>query len=74
MLQKIYFCNHKNLLIGFQCKAIAISSNLNIKGKIANEAYLPKYEICGTMKMHHVHVHELLFAIWGAIFNIRNAF
>ena len=42
---------------------------------IANEAYLPKYEIYGTMKMHHVHVHhELLFAIWGAIFNIRNAF
>ena len=26
------------------------------------------------MKIHHVHVHELLFAIWGAIFNIRNAF
>ena len=28
MLQKIYFCNHKSLLIGFQCKAIAMSSNL----------------------------------------------
>ena len=63
------------MLKGFQCNAIAMSSNLNIRRKIAIEAYLPKYEICGTMKMHHVHVHhELLFAIWGAIFNIRNAF
>ena len=50
-----------------------MSSNLK-KRKISNEAYLPKNEICGTMKIHHVHVHELLFAIWGAIFNIRNAF
>ena len=41
---------------------------------IANEAYIPKYEIRETMKSHHVHVYELLFAIWGASFNIRNAF
>ena len=73
MLQKIYFCNHKSLLIGFQCKAIAMSSNLK-KEKYPMKLIYQKNEICGTMKIHHVHVHELLFAIWGAIFNIRNAF
>ena len=50
-----------------------MSSNLK-KEKYPMKLIYQKNKICGTIKIHHVHVHELLFAIWGAIFNIRNAF
>ena len=49
MLQKIYFCNHINLFIWFQCKAIAMSSNLK-KEKYPMKLIYQKMKYVGPWK------------------------
>ena len=76
MLQKIYFCNHINLFIWFQCKAIAMSSNLKkekypMKLIYQNMKYVGPWKFIMCMFMNSYLQFGVQFLIFVMHFNLR---